>query len=347
MDVPISRYRALGDPVAFSGITGMRRRFRMNEAQAKYLLSTIHSYTRFREAKRPVYNPVVVYNRGELLQADLVEMRNSDENDNVRYLLTCIDTFSRKAFIEPLKTKQQDEVVAAFERILTNLQPRVIRRLLVDRGTEFVNATFKRLMREHGIELIHPNFKAPHVERFQRSLQKLIYNYMEDRQILRYIDKLDSVLHTYNSRFHRMIGMSPNEADRVGNRDRVIHNNRKTLNKVLPKKNVPKFNVGDIVRIIRQKGHFGRSYDHNFTGEVFRIVEIKSRLPRVMYRIESWDKDPVIGWFYFEELQSIPPGMQFPIEAILAYRGTGRNRQAKIKFLYFDKPQWHAAADIV
>ena len=51
----------------------------------------------------------------EQFQADLVDLQNlSRYNKGYKYLLTCIDIFSKYAFVLPLKTKQGQELVKAF-----------------------------------------------------------------------------------------------------------------------------------------------------------------------------------------------------------------------------------------
>ena len=55
---------------------------------------------------------VTIKGRGGLLQADIVEMRPyASENQGYNYLLTMIDTFSKRGWALPLKTKTGLEVV--------------------------------------------------------------------------------------------------------------------------------------------------------------------------------------------------------------------------------------------
>ena len=52
--------------------------------------------------------------------------------------------------------------------------------------------------------------KASVVERFNRSLKELMYKAFTVRSSVRWIEILPDLLSTYNSRYHRSIGMSPN-----------------------------------------------------------------------------------------------------------------------------------------
>ncbi len=64
-------------------------------------------------------NRVLVYGKDVQFQADLVDMSaHSKENDNIKFLLTCIDVFSKYAWARPLKNKTGKEVTKAFDSIL-------------------------------------------------------------------------------------------------------------------------------------------------------------------------------------------------------------------------------------
>ena len=57
----------------------------------------------------------------EHFQADLVDVQNlSPYNKGYKYLLTCIDIFSKYAWVVPLKTKQARELFKAFQTILAS-----------------------------------------------------------------------------------------------------------------------------------------------------------------------------------------------------------------------------------
>ena len=52
-----------------------------------------------------------------LWQLDLVDLQKfSKFNKGFKYLLTCIDVFSKHAWVRPLKTKEGNSVLNAFKR---------------------------------------------------------------------------------------------------------------------------------------------------------------------------------------------------------------------------------------
>ena len=56
------------------------------------------------------------------------------QNDDMRYLLTVFDVFSKFAWIEPVKSKNATAVTTAFRKVLEVAAPRRPRRLQTDKG---------------------------------------------------------------------------------------------------------------------------------------------------------------------------------------------------------------------
>ena len=57
----------------------------------------------------------------------------------IKYLLTCIDNFSKHAWVEPLKAKTGKALVTAFEHILSTSNRKSMY-LQTDQGKEFINS---------------------------------------------------------------------------------------------------------------------------------------------------------------------------------------------------------------
>ena len=107
----------------------------------------------------------------DLYQIDLADVSNlSPFNDGMRYLLTCIDVFSKRAWAIPIKTKFAHSVADAFEKILSEGTCNMVQS---DKGTKFLNSTFQSMLRRHGIHFYtseNEDLKASFVERFNRTL---------------------------------------------------------------------------------------------------------------------------------------------------------------------------------
>ena len=76
---------------------------------------TLHKPLRHRFRRRQIFTKGI----HDLWQTDLVDMQSlSNYNDGVKFLLTCIDTFSKYAWVRPLKNKSGQSVTEAFKSIL-------------------------------------------------------------------------------------------------------------------------------------------------------------------------------------------------------------------------------------
>ena len=69
----------------------------------------------------------------------------ADENDGYKYLLVVIDIFSRYGWVQPLKDKSSNEVVKAFDKILT--EGRKPKHLRTDACQEFTNNSFQEYLK--------------------------------------------------------------------------------------------------------------------------------------------------------------------------------------------------------
>ena len=125
-------------------------------------------------------NRVFVAGIDDQFEADLQSL--SAQNDNYRFLLVCIDCFSKYAWVRP---KTGPAVSRAFRDILE--QGRVPNYLHTDQGTEFLNSQFRNLMRQYGIQFFTTNSetKASIAERFIRTLKQKIYRHFTANNTLR------------------------------------------------------------------------------------------------------------------------------------------------------------------
>ena len=67
-------------------------------------------------------------------------------NKGNKFLLTCMDVFSRFAWVVPLKNKTGESLVNGFQRVLgTGRSPK---KLQTDKGTEFLNRNFQSFLKK-------------------------------------------------------------------------------------------------------------------------------------------------------------------------------------------------------
>ena len=92
------------------------------------------TYTLHKQARRHYRrNRVIVGGIDELWQMDLADMQaHAKENDGYRYLLVCIDVFSKFVWVIPLKNKTGPALVTAFKEILeSGRKPQKYKRMKV------------------------------------------------------------------------------------------------------------------------------------------------------------------------------------------------------------------------
>ena len=66
-----------------------------------------------------------------------------------------------------------------------------------------------------------------------------------------------------------------------------------------------RFNVGQHVRISKDKIKFKKGAEENFSREIFLINKFIKRTPRPVYELEDLNNTPIEGQFYQEELTPV------------------------------------------
>lgn len=264
---------------------------------------------------------IVTLGIDDMWAADLIVMTNySDENDGYKYMLNVIDSFSKYAWSEPTKKKDGPTVAGAFRRIISKAKkighssPNLLH---TDRGLEFKNKDFKAVLDKHGIKMYHTESKEKSsiVERFNRTLNGKMKRRFYINQNFRWIDILDELMSEYNNRdFHRTIGMSPADVSKE-NEESILMKlcNSKFVAAASSGKNTRRrprrpsaaaatdIQVGDRVRITREKKTFGNKYKSNWTKEIFLVDKIVFTQP-ITYKLRALDGEEIIGSFYRKEL---------------------------------------------
>lgn len=254
----------------------------------------------------------------DTLQADLVEMiPYASKNENMKYILTVINIFSKKAYARPLKNKTGLETTKAMTSILNSMN-HPIHNLHVDEGNEFYNAPMKKMLQQRNINM-YSTFgtkKAAIVERFNRTLKNNMWKQFSLRGSYKWIDILQSLVYDYNRTKHRTIKMKPNDVTR--NDEHILLNTVYKPFRTVPSKS--KFNVGDLVRMSKYKHIFEKGYTPNWTAEVFKIRKVQKTDP-ITYLLNDLSDNPINGCLYQEELQLAKYSNLYLVEKILRKKG--------------------------
>lgn len=344
-------YTKPGHPIAFSGVGAIYKYYNgiLPKKNIADILSSVESYTLHRGYRSDERNPTFSHFKRYMFQMDLVfTLDLAEDNDGVKYLLTVIDTFTRYAWVRMLKDKTGDTVLNAFKSILEDAGKPPIH-IIIDRGTEFNNAKFTKFCLEQKIKLDNPDSSvhAAFIERFNLTLQQLIYRYLSENETRRFVGVLSQLLETYNNRHHRMIGTTPHIAENDPTTHLEIrmktlkHHDKIKLKPVTLK-------IGDTVRIFKLKNKFSRGYTEQMQEEIFKVKSIKTNNKIPMYTLETYNGDETLkGNFYSYELVKVTADV-FRVEKVLKKRKINGLVQLFVKWKGFKDiyNSWINAGDV-
>lgn len=298
-------YYDLKNPAAFSSPYNLYKAVKKKKItlrEVKDFLAGQDAYTLHVQAKKPrKFRKTIAHGINEIHQADLIDMSSlSKENKGYKFILTNIDVFSRKAWAIPIKNKMAISVKNAFQEIHKLAKPKFLN---TDKGSEFLASVTQNYFKSKEIRhyTTSSDYKASLCERFNRTLQSMIYKYFTSSNTLKYTDVLEDIVSSYNNRKHSSIGIAPNKVN--------SKNTKKIWNyqygeETKQSKNPFKFKIGDFVRLVKMNKTFGKKYLPTFTKEVFVVVN-KIRTNPPTYRVMDKSKQIIHGSFYSSELTRV------------------------------------------
>ena len=286
-------------------------------------------FTRFKQYKRTkTYSPIYVYKKRELFQSDVVFFTNDEmvkANAGFRYLFTCIDVFSKMAWVYPMKDNKCQTVMNCFKDILSKCGEKP-ERLNSDRGSELICKKFENFLIKNNIYhyLSYSERKCPVIERFNLTIQRIIYKMMAKQNSMEWTKFLNSAMKIYLNRTHRTIKMSPLDAEEDENQIKVRRTYFEKYVKANLKQKNPKFRLGDSVRIWKKRGTFHRGYMEDFTREHFIITKVLTNLPVPRYKLKDYNDEEIVGSFFENELVLYNPS-EFYESQVIKKRKTKKN----------------------
>lgn len=264
------------------------------------LAKELHKPVRIRFNKRRIITTDI----DDLWAIDLMDMiKFSDVNKGYKYIFVVIDTFSKKLWLEAMKTKTGIETAKVFREIIekarkeNHKQPNLIH---ADKGREFVNKDFSKVLSEFNINMYHTQNleKSSIAERVIRTIKQKLRILFETNHEKIWYNKLPTICVEYNNSYHRSIKTFPNAVNKKNKQE--VFNNLFSLEQLAPQR--IKFKIGDRVRITQHKAAFTNKFSNNWTREIFVVSNVKLTHP-VTYKIKDSNGEEIIGSFYNEELQ--------------------------------------------
>ena len=330
----LRRYRRLGQPAAYSGVgtflSALGGGKKYSKDRIKTVLQGEPAYTLHRPVRRKFpRRKTIVSGPFDQFQCDLVDVSAyKKENDGVRFLLCAVDAFSRYAWVRTLTRKTGKEVSEAFEDILDEAGRDPLH-VQSDKGKEFRTSAFEGMVKRRGIEVFsteNDDIKASLVERFQRTLQTIMHRHFTRTRSRSFLSVLLAMVRTYNTTYHRAIGMTPAQV-KPSNYEVIW---QRLYGKRKPHKS-PKLRVGDHVRISQIRRNFKKGYLPHWTLEIFRINRVLTTYPPT-YTLVDLCWEALQGSFYEQELQVVKPPTYYDVEAVLRTRNRGGRREFLVKW---------------
>ena len=251
---------------------------------------------------------IVATNPNELWQFDILDLsRYAKKNEGIRYILACVDVFTRKAYVEPMKQKNAQNVEEAFESIVkkAKVQPES---LLSDQDGAFLGGVFGEYLDMKKI-ILNTNALRDHhamgiIDNFAFRIKNILTKgFLNDKNV-EWLTKIQGIVDQYNKDGTAGIGgIAPNEA---GNKELSVEekppqgkpespeekeqrelrnkvrtsNYEKVLNMNLEKQKdnnqMSNLTVDDRVRVTTQgKTALQKGTDPKWSDEVFTVNEVK------------------------------------------------------------------------
>ena len=295
------------------------------------VLKSVDSYTLHKPVTTPSkYRRIFTKRIKYLYQIDLVDMTKFERiNNGYRWIITIIDTFSKKAWAFKMKRKSAKSIMTVMTPFLHENTPQKIE---FDQGTEFYNQSFLNLLKKHKIQYfsVYSDRKCAIVERFNRTLKTRMYRTFTARGGHKWIDILEDLVNGYNNTRHSSIKFAPNDVNEEN--EHYVRENLYPQIKKEVKHTIARFIVGQTVRITKKKSSFQKGYDQTFSYEVFTVSEVKDTYP-VTYGLRDYKGNLIEGSFYSNELQAVDVTDNiWPIEKIISTRVRGGKTEYLVKF---------------
>ena len=184
---------------------------------------------------------------------------------------------------------------------------RKIKKIQADQGKEFYNKHVRELIETRYIQLFSTSSptKAQMVERLIRTIRLRQERFNTFRGKRRWIESFPKLVKSYNHTIHSTLpkDMTPSQVNLKNERKVWLHLYQKEFS--TPHKLEKTLNVGQAVRISKQKKTFEKSYYQNYTDEIFFILHVSKTNRPVTYRLTDSSGETIEGIFYRRELSPV------------------------------------------
>ena len=234
------------------------------------------------------YNSYVSQGPKHEYQIDLFFMSDlkGDEQQDYKLAMCCIDSFTKFLSVVPLKSKNEANFLSGLMESFKNLggKPKTI---YADQEPSWNGKYVQQFLKEEDILLIMTLSHAPIVERAIRTIKNMLYKRLEhDPKKSWFGEILQQCIFVYNyGREHSTIHMSPHEARKAQNEDKVKRN----LNKhASHSRKYPEININDTVRIYQKKDKLDKQQKSIWSKNKYIVEDIEEVNNQKFYKT-SWN----------------------------------------------------------
>jgi len=252
--------------------------------------------------------PLSANYENQRVQIDLLDIGSSfnkypkQKNKGYRYIFCVVDVFSRKAYTYPLKTKNKDEIVKAFQEILNDIGEAPYQ-IDCDNEGAFKSRLFKNLCKTYKININYVqsgDLQAKGVvERFNQTLRKMIVLLTLIRGQRVWYDKLQDITNIYNNSFNKGINQIPNKLN--------VEQRVKDIEIKIEKAKLPDIDVGDKVRLLKQKNLGDKKTDRRWSKTIYKVVDVQGNNVFVENRKRYYKRDEVQ---VINKVEQVPDNIQ-------------------------------------
>ena len=225
--------------------------------------------------KETSIRPIITKNVGSMLQMDLIDFSNKPSEEGFRYILNCIDTFSRRVWLEPIYFKTTLAVIPKMNDIIHEIQNdgHSIKIIQSDNGNEF------KIVFGNGIKHI---FSKPHspteqglVERSNGIIKRILNKYIYHEKVDWNADIILEVENIYNNTVNRNLGKTPDEIYALDEDEQKVQHTLQIKKKGQGYKEINTLlKVNDKVRLLIPTGKIKSKGQPVYSTEIYTIRNV-------------------------------------------------------------------------
>ncbi len=201
-----------------------------------------------------VNKPIIAKAPNSIWCVDLIDLaKYSGHNNFFKYVMLIVDTFSRKVWLEKMRTKGALQTARALQNVCqkANIMPSVI---MSDNGTEF-KGEFAEFCKEHDIKQNFSRTYTPQsnalAERSIQDIRKIMRAFMTSENDLNWASRLKAIEDNKNRTYNSTIKATPDEIWSPDKEAPVLH--RYLPNILIDKTNKKLVAKANILRIAKNR----------------------------------------------------------------------------------------------